>query len=89
MAYEKINWNELTPLNSANLNKMETQYYKALEGLAETRKDDTEPLIVYVVNTFPSPSEARMIFNTSTNRFYYSDGNGWLLMAKPGDVGVE
>lgn len=83
MAYTKINWNEQTPLNSTNLNKMETQYEEILTELSGTRAATTE-LIAYVVTADPAVSEGSIIYNTTEERWKYSTDTEWKDLAVEG-----
>ena len=89
MAYTKIDFDEQTPLNSANLDQMETQHDEAIIDFGTQRTNTSARLQVQVVSTFPTPEAGLMILNTaSPARFYYSDGASWEIMALPGDSGV-
>ena len=89
MAYTKINWNETTTaLNSTNLDLMETQYEEVLAEVSDNMADDAAPFYAEIVSSFPAASSGRIIYNTSTQRFYFGTASDWEIMALPGDSGV-
>ena len=89
MAYVKTVWDETTtPLSTANLDNMETQYDEALVSFKAERQNTESALRCEVVASFPEHSAGRIIYHSTNNRFYFSDGTAWQLMALPGDAGV-
>ncbi len=88
MAYTKINWKENTPLNSTNLNKMETQYDEAFNELGSIRTDTSSPLLVQVVTSDPANNAGYMIYNSTSGQFKYNNGTSWQVMAEAGKVGL-
>lgn len=91
MAYTKIDWNETTtPMSTDNLDNMETIYDEGIAGLSGVRADDSEELLCYIVSSFPTASTntGYIIFNTTTEFFYYSDGTDWQFLALAGEASI-
>jgi len=80
MAYTKVNWDEAnTPLNTANLNKMETQYDEAIAYAEDKRADSGSELCAEVVSSFPSHAAGRLIYHSNENKGYFSTGSSWII----------
>lgn len=88
MAYTKINFTEVIPLSVANLDKLETIYDSILEDSLAVRSNNTIELVAQIVLADPAPDQARIIYNQTENRFKYSDGSAWFILALPGEVGI-
>lgn len=79
MAYTKINWDELnTPIDTTNLNKMETQYDEAIGHAGVARADGSLGLCAEVVSSFPSHASGKLILHTGEDKGYYSNGAAWV-----------
>ena len=84
MPYTKVNFDEQTPLNSANLDQMETQYDEVLNDVGANMADSTKPLRARVVSTFPSLSAGQIFYNSGTGKFYYSTTTAHKVLAEKG-----
>ena len=88
MAYTKLNWTEEIPLNSANLDHMETQYDEVIDDVDTVMANDTQEFRAEVVSSFPTPATGRLIYHTGNARYYIYDGADWQIVAVPGNSGV-
>ena len=80
MAYTKINWDEEnTPLNTTNLNKMETQYDEALAFAETVRANSSIALCAEVVSSFPAHAAGKLILHTGEDKGYFSNGTAWVV----------
>ena len=84
MPYTKIDFTETTPMNTANLDHVETQYDEAMADVGDNMADSTEQLNARVVNTFPALSAGQIFFNTNTGKFYYSTTTAHKVLAEKG-----
>ena len=84
MPYTKIDFTETTPMNTANLDHVETQYDEALADVGDNMADSTKPLNARVVNTFPALSAGQIFYNSGTGKFYYSTTTAHKVLAEKG-----
>lgn len=84
MPYTKVNFDEQTPLNSANLDQMETQYDEVLNDVGANMADSTRPLRVRVVSTFPTLEDGSIIYHTGFSKYFYGSGSAWKELAVSG-----
>jgi len=90
MAYTKVSWNEVnTPLNTTNLNKMETQYDEVISYAEAVRAKDDSGLCAEVVSSFPSHAAGRLIYHSGNGKGYYSTGSAWVEAFVSTDSGVS
>ena len=85
MAYIKINWTEDVPLNQANLTHMETQYDEMMASILPLRSDPSREIRAHVVTSFPAHAVGAVVYHTGQDRFYYSTGTTWVVLAETGD----
>jgi len=84
MPYNKINFDEQTPLNSTNLDQMETQYDEVLNDVGANMADSTKPLRARVVSTFPALADGSIIYHTGFAKYFYGSGSAWKELGVPG-----
>ena len=90
MAYTKANWDEAnTPLNTTNLNKMETQYDEVISYAEAVRAKDDSGLCAEVVSSFPSHAAGGLIYHSGEDKGYYSTGSAWVEAFVSTDSGVS
>ena len=84
MPYTKVDFTETIPMNTANLDQVETQYDEVLSDVGANMADSTEQLRCRVVSTFPTLSAGQIFYNSGTGKFYYSTTTAHVILAEKG-----
>ena len=84
MPYTKINFDESTPINAANLNHVETQYEKAIADVGGNMANSASQLNARVVLSFPALSAGQIFYHSGTGKFYYSTTTAHKVLAEKG-----
>jgi hypothetical protein len=86
--YEKINWDEKTPLSVPNLNRMETIFDSLMESVGVAMSDINLPLGIKSQSSFPETRTGMLFYYEPDKRFKYFNGGAWINAALPGRAGL-
>ena len=79
MTYTKTTWEAQTPISPSRLNNMDSQYDEFASYLDANppRVASAEDIVVEVLSSAPTHSDARIYFDTTSEKLNLSDGSSW------------